>query len=95
MFVKKIVYSTDENDIETKCLGGGPRAVDKGIGRGTLRSMDKEMMMQGQVCHYTEVARGRSWVVIWHAGMDLGSWQVRGLKNLSRGFSAHWRGDQA
>ena len=54
VFVKKIVYSTDENDIETKCLGGGPRAVNKGIGktRRAFFSSGAEVFCRGSSIQY-------------------------------------------
>ena len=35
-----------------------------------------------------------TWSRLWDDVMDLGSWQVRGLQNISRVLSAHGRGSK-
>ena len=65
--------------------------------RGTLRDMDREGMLGRCVekCGLiAEVAREVTWSRLWDDVMDLGSWQVRELQNISRMLSAHERGSK-
>ena len=41
-----------------------------------------------------EEAKGKTWAELWDRVMDLGSWQVKGLQNLSKVLSSHGRGSK-
>ena len=64
--------------------------------RDTLRDMDRKMMLErceDKLVLIAEVATGKTWAELWwDRVMDLGLWQVKGLRNLSRVLSAHGGG---
>ena len=63
----------------------------------TLQTMDREEMLERcgkKSALIAEVAKGKTWAELWDRVMDLRSWQVEELKNLSRVLSSHGRGSK-
>ena len=62
-----------------------------------LRTIDREKMLERceeKSALILEVAKGKTWAKLWDRVMDLGSWQVKELKNFSRVLNSHGRGSK-